>query len=240
MDRKKWIITISLLLLFSSIFLSGCIEEGEKEQNNKNKKKDFNQNQLPIFENNYDIHGLVGDEVIFNISVYDPDGYVTKYEWDFDDDGIFDWSSLQSGYTTYIYNSYGEYFANFSVTDNNGSYNYTKIKVLISLKMLLPDPELYITFPFNNQTVNGTINITGTARIEHYTDEIVDAELTINIVNSLFNEEYYPTLYTENTYDYQWFCIIDISYYPEGLYKLIVQLMDDVIVKEEIQIIIKN
>lgn len=50
----------------------------------------------------------------------DPDGSIVLYEWDFDGDGIFDWSSTTTGNTTYTYTAVGSYQAVFRVTDNDG------------------------------------------------------------------------------------------------------------------------
>jgi PKD repeat protein/flagellar hook assembly protein FlgD len=47
-------------------------------------------------------------------------GSIILYEWDFDGDGIFDWSSTISGNTTYTYNTVGTYQGIFRVTDNMG------------------------------------------------------------------------------------------------------------------------
>ena len=43
-----------------------------------------------------------------------------KYEWDFDGDGIFEWSSTENGRELNIYNNEGTYTATLRVTDNDG------------------------------------------------------------------------------------------------------------------------
>ena len=50
----------------------------------------------------------------------DSDGSIVLYEWDFEGDGIYVWSSSTTGNTTYIYNTVGTYQAVFMVTDDNG------------------------------------------------------------------------------------------------------------------------
>jgi PKD repeat protein len=50
----------------------------------------------------------------------DPDGKIVLYEWDFDGDGEYDWSSETNGVTYYNYSSEGEYQLNFRVTDETG------------------------------------------------------------------------------------------------------------------------
>lgn len=50
----------------------------------------------------------------------DPDGSIVLYEWDFEGDGIFDWSSATSCNTSHTYTAVGGYQAVFRVTDNDG------------------------------------------------------------------------------------------------------------------------
>ncbi|MFC1859490.1 PKD domain-containing protein, partial [Thermodesulfobacteriota bacterium] len=63
-------------------------------------------------------HMDVGETVDFNGTGSDPDGEIVKYEWDFDGDGTFDYSSSATGITTHTYNSLGIYNPVFRVTDN--------------------------------------------------------------------------------------------------------------------------
>lgn len=66
---------------------------------------------------------VVGDTVYFDGSTYssDPDGTITKYEWDFENDGVYDWSSSVTGVTTHIYPTGAGYTAKLRVTDNKGA-----------------------------------------------------------------------------------------------------------------------
>lgn len=63
-------------------------------------------------------------EVPLTVTLYgsgsDPDGSIVLYEWDFDGDGTYDWSSTTTGNTSYTYNGVGTYQAVFRVTDNDG------------------------------------------------------------------------------------------------------------------------
>jgi len=45
---------------------------------------------------------------------------IVLYEWDFDGDGLYEWSSEDNGITTFIYNDVGKYIATLRVTDNYG------------------------------------------------------------------------------------------------------------------------
>ena len=61
-----------------------------------------------------------GDEVTFKGGGNDEDGEIVLYEWDFNGDGEFDWSSDETGSTTFVYNNEGTYTAVLRVTDNDG------------------------------------------------------------------------------------------------------------------------
>lgn len=50
----------------------------------------------------------------------DKDGTITKYEWDFEGDGVFDYSSPTSGSVRHVYNAVGQVAAVCRVTDNAG------------------------------------------------------------------------------------------------------------------------
>ena len=61
-----------------------------------------------------------GDEVTFKGGGNDEDGEIVLYEWDFNGDGTFDWSSEKAGSTTFVYNNEGTFHAVLRVTDNDG------------------------------------------------------------------------------------------------------------------------
>lgn len=50
----------------------------------------------------------------------DSDGRIVLYEWDFDGDGVYDWSSTSSGNVSHTYTTIGTYNSVFRVTDNDG------------------------------------------------------------------------------------------------------------------------
>jgi PKD repeat protein len=52
--------------------------------------------------------------------ITDEDDVIVKYEWDFDGDGIFEWSSTETGLVTYVYNQDGVYHTEFRVTNSAG------------------------------------------------------------------------------------------------------------------------
>jgi PKD repeat protein len=61
-----------------------------------------------------------GDTVQFTGAGTDEDGVIEKYEWDFDGDGVYEWSSSNNGIATYAYETDGGYTATLRVTDDHG------------------------------------------------------------------------------------------------------------------------
>jgi len=57
--------------------------------------------------------------VAFSATVSDPDGTIVLYEWDFDGDGIYDYSDSTTASTTFTYGTVGLYQATIRVTDND-------------------------------------------------------------------------------------------------------------------------
>ena len=72
-----------------------------------------------------------GTTVQFNGAGSDQDGNVVKYEWDFDNDGIFEYSSEEDGRTTNIYNDNGVYMAVLRVTDDSGLTSTDSRKIIV-------------------------------------------------------------------------------------------------------------
>jgi hypothetical protein len=73
----------------------------------------------------------VGEVVQFNGA--GDDGYheIILYEWDFNNDGLYEWSSKENGRTTNIYNSAGNYVATFLITDSEGYTLTDSITILV-------------------------------------------------------------------------------------------------------------
>jgi PKD repeat protein len=53
-------------------------------------------------------------------SAIDDDGTIARYEWDFEDDGTFDWSSTTTAATAHLYPVEGTYRAKLRVLDDKG------------------------------------------------------------------------------------------------------------------------
>jgi PKD repeat protein len=67
--------------------------------------------------------------VTLNGTGSDPDGTVVLYEWDFEDDGTFDWSSPTAGFTSHLYSSPGLHRAKLRVTDDKGAIGLAAIEI---------------------------------------------------------------------------------------------------------------
>jgi PKD repeat protein len=70
----------------------------------------------------------------------DPDGKIVRWQWDFENDGTYDWSSTTSGTVTHEYAA-GEYTAKLLVTDDDGKSAIATVEDIIS-----SDAHLYWTF----------------------------------------------------------------------------------------------
>lgn len=62
----------------------------------------------------------VGVRVAFAPTVTVSCGTIDLYEWDFDDDGVFEYRSRENGATSRVYHKAGTYRARFRVTDSMG------------------------------------------------------------------------------------------------------------------------
>lgn len=77
--------------------------------------------------------GTINFLIIFNGSKsYDPDGNITGYRWDFNNDGNFDtyWSNNPTA--TYIYTKAGEYIVKLEVKDDDGQKDNDTIRIKIT------------------------------------------------------------------------------------------------------------
>jgi len=71
--------------------------------------------------------------VNFSGTATDPDNAVVLYEWDFDNDGVYDWSSPTTGSTTHTYTDAGTHVAAFRATDQTGLTGVDHITILVDL-----------------------------------------------------------------------------------------------------------
>jgi hypothetical protein len=62
----------------------------------------------------------------------DPDGNIVKYEWDFNSDGTYDWSSNDTGYTEHSFTEYASPI--LKVTDSEGASSNDTVNIIICPK----------------------------------------------------------------------------------------------------------
>jgi len=90
----------------------------------------------------------------------DVDGYITQYEWDFEGDGVYDWSSALGGSTSHRYTVPGTYLASLRVTDDDGLTDVDTATITVAENK---KPSVVISTPTGGQVVNSTVTISGTA-----------------------------------------------------------------------------
>jgi PKD repeat protein len=77
-------------------------------------------NKLPVANAGDDKSAYVGQAVSLQGTASDEDGQVVKYQWDYEDDGVWDYESPSSGMGSWAYSSPGTFEARFRVTDDRG------------------------------------------------------------------------------------------------------------------------
>ena len=100
---------------------------------------------------------------------YDPDGSIVLYEWDFEGDGTYDYSSASSGVTTNNYMSSGIFDAVLRVTDNESVTGTTSVTVTVSEP---GQPASIVSHPADQSVTEGasatfTVVAAGTAPISY-------------------------------------------------------------------------
>lgn len=109
-------------------------------------------------------NGAVPLNVSFTGTGTDTDGSIVKFEWDFDGDGTFDFSSPTTGNTTQTYNNAGTFNAVFRVTDNSGLTATAKVTATAVRVGPPGSPTATISSPANPITVTApnTVSFNGT------------------------------------------------------------------------------
>jgi|Deesub1362A_J573_1020465.scaffolds.fasta_scaffold00971_10 hypothetical protein len=105
------------------------------------------QNEKPVAEAGPDQIAKAGNAVYLNGTGTDPDGTIELFEWDFDNDGIFDWNSTVNGVVSHIYHIAGTYLAVLRVTDNHGAIDED-----VSLIKVYEEYNVFIYVPVYNRS----------------------------------------------------------------------------------------
>lgn len=168
------VISIIILLGITAI-IPGCIEDSKngkaKEKENIAPTAKIEEPSTQFFTNAWsDFEGIANDS----------DGQIVLYEWDFDDDGIFDHSSNRSEIVTFKYTDSGQYTVTFRVTDDKGATATDSMQIEVLESMPPVPPEIEITHPKNNDEVSETINIEGWAGAGDSRVNILEVEVKID------------------------------------------------------------
>ena len=86
-------------------------------------------NSPPVAHGGKDILSTQGKKITLHGTGEDPDGRIALYEWDFEGDGSYDWSSQKNGDVKHVFNQYS--YAAFRVTDGNGATGCDTLRVVI-------------------------------------------------------------------------------------------------------------
>ncbi len=89
-----------------------------------------------------DIEMYLDDVVTFEGRGIDADGTIMKYEWDFQGDGNYDWTSTNTGKTEYQYEEAGIYLSILRVTDDGGLSDVDYCNVTITERIVNTPPRV--------------------------------------------------------------------------------------------------
>ena len=96
------------------------------------------------------------DSVAFSCLAKDLDGTVVRYEWDFDGDGVYDWTSPVTGNTSHLYLRLGKYYPVLRITDDDGATTIKKVKVAVLNNLPIVTAHATPTTVHNNEIVTFT------------------------------------------------------------------------------------
>jgi len=97
--------------------------------------------------------------VSFSLNASDSDGYIASWKFDANGDGIADYNGNGEPPSTlsYTYNNAGTYVANLTAMDNNSSFAYATITIVVKEKEETNKPPCAdFTYSINNLTVTFT------------------------------------------------------------------------------------
>ena len=121
---------------------------------------------VPVVDAGPDLYADVGQSVYFTANASVSNGTIVKYEWDFDGDGVFDWSSTENistiwenGRATWRYDRAGTYDAVVRVTSDRGAQATDNCTVFVTDRLKL-DIYLDRTEFKPGQDINVTVSLT--------------------------------------------------------------------------------
>jgi RHS repeat-associated protein len=124
----------------------------------------------------------VGEEITFDASFsYDPDGFITNYQWDFDDGNV---TNISNPIITHTYNSVGDFSVTLTVTDNNGNHDSISKTIPVSTTLYITSLLYrwnFISLPFN-QSVDKTNLLIKYNGSEYSWQEAINQSLVLGFI----------------------------------------------------------
>jgi len=138
-----------------------CVVDDEGQMNTT--EKTISVGKPPVAEFEWSpIFPEPGQIVTFNASEsYDPETDIRWYEWDWDDDGIFDEKNYYDPISTFAFQNQGPHSVTLRVTNIWGVYNTTKKIVYVGTNE--EPPTVGIIYPVENDVVKENVSIIGNA-----------------------------------------------------------------------------
>ncbi|MDI6784891.1 MAG: PKD domain-containing protein, partial [bacterium] len=96
--------------------------------------------------------GSIPLPVSFDGTVSD-DGTILAYLWDFNGDGSFDWSSINTTSANYTYTNFGTYITRLRVIDNTGLTGENTVTIIANPSSAL---SVWLTTPMSGDTIAGS------------------------------------------------------------------------------------
>jgi PKD repeat protein len=149
-----------------------------------------------------------GETVLFDASAsHDPDGYIILYEWDWNNDGVYEESDTSTT-ATHSWSDIGGHNVNLRVTDNDGATG-TKTK------------SVWVGPPFNPPAwLSVLMDLTGTTPTWQYSYWYLDIPYNTNYIPQIDESKRGVSLPWPFGGDYlttgDYSCDLIIKYYPQG------------------------
>ena len=125
------------------------------------------ENKPPVADAGPDITVVAGTDATLNGKGTDPDGTIKLYKWDFEGDGVYDWTSTTTGVAHHVYDRAGTYTARLLVIDIHDSAATDTARVTVTASHVNKAPVANAGGPSTLQAVAGEeVGLDGTGTDE--------------------------------------------------------------------------